>query len=812
MRIAAAAGLPIEALLPEIQAAFVAGNRLLIEAAPGAGKTTTVPLALLDQPWLQGQQIWMLEPRRLAAQAAARRLASNLGEAEVGGTVGLVTRDERRHSSRARIVVLTEGVLTQRLQRDPELEGVGCVLFDEFHERSLQADLGLALCREVQSTLRPELRLGLMSATLGGENLAQAFEAPLISSPGRGFPLSIQHRPLSLEQALDGGLRRLLAEILAAPGGSVLVFLPGEAEIRKAAASLHGLQRPVHPLYARLAPAQQQAALVGPERRVILATAVAETSLTIAGVDCVVDAGWARYVEADPAAGYGRLVTRRVSTAQATQRAGRAGRTGPGQVWRLWSDEELLAAALPPDLRRADLSRLALELARWGSADLPWIDPPHPPLLDQARQSLQTLGLLDARHALTPLGRAVARWPLEPRWALLLQRAAEMSDEQEKAHLLRLLTLLSAEQPLPNEPVDLEELLLAWEAGRLGAEARQGLDRNLKRLQRLLRSESPHPAQERPALEALIEAFADRIAQNRGGAGRFRLSGGGGASVPERHALAHTPFLLVLDIAGGREGRIRRALPLAEADLRRGLGERIVQRSTYALDPASGRVQGRREERLGELQLSSQPLPQPSAEACAAALLEALRGEAWERLQWPEELLQLQARVAWLRARGVDLPACDGPSLQAEIDHWLGPFLSSCQSLSAVSQVLAEGLAYRLGAGMSQVQRLAPAHVDCAGQRHRLDYRPDPGPVLSIRVQQLFGLAQGPRVLDAQEAVCLHLLSPARRPLAVTSDLASFWKQAWPEVRKQMRGRYPKHPWPEDPVSASPPAPRAPRT
>jgi len=800
--------LPVFQALPALCAALEVHPRAVLQAAPGAGKTSTVPLALLDAPWVEGRQIWVLEPRRLAAQAAARRLAQNLGDPRVGERVGLITRDHRLISAQTRIVVLTEGVLTQRLQQEPELAGVAAVIFDEFHERSLQADLGLALCREVQDSLRPDLRLLLMSATLDGEGLAQAIDAQLVSCPGRQYPLTIRHRMLSLDQALDSGLRQLLREVAAEPGGSVLVFLPGEGEIRRAMQALEGSALPVFPLFARLSNAEQQQALDSDERRVILATAVAETSLTIQGVDTVIDTGWARYPEFDPVAGYSRLVTRRVTRAQADQRAGRAGRNGPGQVWRLWNSEELLAEALAPEIQRVDLGRLMLELARWGSAELPWLEAPHPGRLAQARELLLLLDVIDQRGALTTRGRVVAKLPVDPRWGVLLA-FAQAAPPGIRKQLVGLASLLSADQPLPREPVDVEALYERLQQGRLQAALQREAERRAQRFDQLLGAASASPLPPTPGwIEALAETFPDRIAQQRGGRGRFRFSGGGGGRLPEQHALADAEFLVVLDVDGGREGAIRRALPLSSATLMDATQHRQRVVEQLAFDAERNRVVRSEQRQLGALILSERVLPLDAQADVSSVMLEALSGPLWEAISWPPALLQLRARVTLLRSAGhADLPDCEDEALRTDAADWLGPFLIGVRSPRDLSgELLAQALDYRLGGARSRVDQLAPARVAINGKMHRLDYRSENPPVLAAPVQWFYGLSEGPSIDQGRRPVCLHLLNPAQRPLAVTRDLNSFWNNAWREVRGQMRSRYPKHDWPENPEQAPLPA------
>lgn len=811
MRADFATGLPIAGYLSTIVETLGKERRLVLQAEPGAGKTTTVALALLQSPWLQGQ-VWLTQPRRLAARAAAQRLAINAGEQQPGGLVGLQTRDQSLLSAKNRIVVMTEGVLVQRLQQDPELRGVGAVLLDEFHERSLPADLALAMCSEIAQSLREDLALVLMSATFQGQSLHERWAAPQIQCPGRSFALQYHYRPQSLQQALDAGLRQLLQEILGRPGGSILVFLPGEREIAQAAQGLASLGCPVFPLYARLKPLEQQAALDSPQRRVILATAVAETSLTVQGVDTVIDAGWSRYAEYDPRAGYSRLVTRRVTQAQAEQRAGRAGRLGPGQVYRLWSAEELLPAALAPEIRRADLSPLALEVARWGSAELPWVEEPHAGRLAEARGRLQQWGALDPGGRLTEHGTAMSRWGVDPRWASLLEQGHALATGAEQYTLLGIAAIGTADVALPSDALDLEALLQAWAAKALPRHVLGALDQALRRLRaRAPRTWAPTSGPwevSASVREACARAFADRIGQQRGGIGRFKLSGGGGAVLRGDARLAGQDYIVVLDVSGGPEGQIRRALALQQVELERALAELLLEQENVNWDSSRGQLNGRRQRRLLELVLSESAAPLPQdADQLGQELLRALLSEAVDQWPWTPALRQLQARVAWGRATGLAWPDCSDPALQAEAQDWLAPFLRGMSSVEQMrkAQVLEQGLAYRLQQVWADVQRFCPPTVCIHDHAWAVDYLPAEGPVLAIPVQQMFGLSSSPCLGPHQQPVLLHLLSPARRPLAVTRDLASFWAGAWAEVRAQMRGRYPKHDWPVQPELAQPP-------
>ncbi|MFP5464659.1 MAG: ATP-dependent helicase HrpB [Gammaproteobacteria bacterium] len=812
--------LPIDEALPTLRAALDDHPAVVLEAPPGAGKTTRVPLELLAAPWLGDQKILLLEPRRLAARAAARRMASQLGEAE-GRTVGYRTRLDSRVSAATRIEVITEGILTRLLQADPALTGVGLVIFDEFHERSLQADLGLALCLQAQALLRPELRLLVMSATLDGAAVADLLGgAPRVSSAGRSYPVSVRYLPGDgpLEGRIVAAIRRALAE----ETGSLLVFLPGTPEIRRLAAGLDRADLPagvrVCPLYAGLDAAAQDAAITAPPagaRKIVLATSIAESSLTIDGIGAVIDSGLSRHTRFNPRTGMDGLVTVPVSRAAADQRAGRAGRLGPGVCFRLWSEAEhgRLPAYAAPEIAVADLAPLALELALWGvrdPAELAWLTPLPAPHLAQARQLLQALGALDGDNAITPHGRAMAGLGLPPRLAHLLLAGAS-------ADACLLAALLAERDILRRTPgqapaVDIELRLAALRSGRAGGDVDRAAFDAVLHLARRLQSRLPAATGEPRSCGVLLAlAFPDRIAQRRA-RGSYRLAGGRGATLDVADALAGAEFLVVAELDDvGDNARIRLAASIERSEIEAVCAPLIETAEEARFDVASGAVQARRVQRLGALVLADDPVPQPSAAAIAGALLEAIARRGVAALPWSDADRQLRARVALMHRLEPEAgwPDLSDAALQAGLADWLGPYLPGLRRLddladgrlrTALSSLLDHAQARRLDAEL-------PRELTVNGRARAIDYSADT-PVLAVRLQDLFGQHDTPRLAGGRLALVLHLLSPAGRPLAVTADLAGFWRGAYMEVRKQMRGRYPKHPWPEDPLHATPPAPR----
>ncbi|WP_370515096.1 ATP-dependent helicase HrpB [Paracoccus sp. S-4012] len=789
--------LPIDPVLPELRAALQRAGRAVLVAPPGAGKTTRVPLALM--PDIRGR-IVMLEPRRLAARAAAQRLAEALGEAP-GGAVGFRIRGEAVPG--ARIEVVTEGILTRMLQSDPSLPGIGAVIFDEFHERSLNADLGLALAWEARGALRPDLGVVVMSATLDAAPVAALLDdAPVIRAEGRAFPVETRW----LERPLPGGVRleaeaaRLIARAFDETAeGTILAFLPGEGEIRRVLGLLADLPAEVLPLYGALPYAAQRAALASPApdapRRIVLATSIAETSLTIPGVTVVVDAGRARRARFDPASGMSRLVTERASRAEAEQRRGRAGRVAPGVCYRLWAkaEEGAMPGFAPPEIETADLAPLALELAAWGSQageGLAFLTPPPAGTLAEARMLLAQLGALDAEGRITGHGQALAKLPLHPRLGHMLARAGCGAAE--------IAALLSDRDPLRGGGADLAPRLAAIRGGRVAAEADAAalarIRAEARRLARLAPATAPHPGLSPGGMASL--AYPDRIGLRRPGeAPRFLLSGGRGAVLDAADPLRDAPLIVALDLDGaGREPRIRLAAALPEAELRALHGGRITREDSVVWSARENRVLARRQERLGALALSDAPLPDPDPEAIAAAALDGLRALG---LPWTPAAARLRARIALTGEDTSDAALLADPG-------WLLPFLHHRRTAADLRGLdLSEPLLARLGwDGRQALDRIAPSHFQTPlGRRIPIDYAAET-PSIEVKLPELYGVSAHPTV--GGQPLRIALLSPAGRPVQVTTDLPGFWDGSWPEVRKEMRGRYPRHPWPEDPRAAQP--------
>ncbi|MDS4032091.1 MAG: ATP-dependent helicase HrpB [Candidatus Contendobacter sp.] len=825
--------LPIEPVLPAIRAALRESTALVLQAPPGAGKTTGVPLALLDEPWLAGRSILLLEPRRLAARAAAARMASLLGEA-VGQTVGYRIRFDNQASRQTRIEVLTEGILTRRLQRDPTLDGVGLVIFDEFHERSLHADLALALCLDSQRGLREDLRLLVMSATLDGAAVARLLgDAPIVTSEGRAHPVTRHYLPRDPDGVDFSAVVRTVLTALPRHAGDLLVFLPGGGEIRQIRRRLEaepacaGLA--LGPLYGDLpGDAQQRALLPDPEgrRKIVLATPIAETSLTIEGVSVVVDAGWTRVPRFDPRAGLTRLETVRITADAAEQRAGRAGRLGPGVCYRLWSEstQNRLRPRRDPEILDADLAPLALELAQWGVNDplaLAWLNPPPPGALAQARALLIELEALDEQGRLTPTGQDLAELPTHPRLGHLLRRGVALGHGALAADLAALLEerdLLRGEHPFG---CDLTARLEALQAFRRDG-ARRGpadpaacvrVDQAARRWRQLLRvgpgPETPPAAEIIGLLLAL--AYPDRIARRRdGGADRYLLANGRGARLLAGDPWLGCDWLAVAHLdAGASEGRIWLAAPVDPADLETQLAARVRTVAEVHWDDRQAAVVARRQRRLGAVILDSAPLASADPVLLRQAMLAGVHRMGLDSLPWSDELRDWRARVLSLRHW---FPTDGWPDvadgwLAEHLDEWLAPWLDGITRREHLQRL---DLAAALQALLDHRQRarlneLAPTHLQVpSGSRLRLRYTPGEPPVLAVKLQELFGLADTPRIANGRIAVTLHLLSPAQRPIQVTQDLRGFWERTYAEVKKELKGRYPKHPWPDDPWTATP--------
>ncbi|MBL8669859.1 MAG: ATP-dependent helicase HrpB [Alphaproteobacteria bacterium] len=836
--------LPVDDALPTLRAALAAGRGAVLQAPPGAGKTTRVPLALLDEEWLAGRRIVMLEPRRLAARAAARRMADALGE-RPGGTVGYRTRFDSAVGAATRIEVVTEAILTRRVQADPGLEGVGLVIFDEFHERNLQADLGLALCLEARAALRDDLRILVMSATLDGAPVAQLLgDAPLVTSTGEAHAVETVWRDAAVEGRIEPAVAATVRRALAECDGDVLVFLPGEGEIRRVESLLDGERAAgviVAPLFGAL-PAERQDVALAPappgKRKVVLATAIAETSLTLPGIRAVVDSGLARIAAFDPGSGMGRLVTERVSQAGAAQRQGRAGRTAPGRCYRLWprSAHGALAPFARPEILMADLAPLALDLAQWGArqaSDLRWLDQPPPGPLAGARELLSRLGALDVGGAVTAHGRAMAALPCHPRLAHMLLHARELGLAALACDVAALLEERDVlRRDAGGADADLR-LRLALVHGRAGGEAGRAdapaVDRVRQASRQFRRLLGVPASPERGAIGdgtggldgagiLVALAYPERIAQARAGArGSFRLASGRAASLPAADALAGAAMLAVADLDGdAQDARIRRAAAVEQAAIESVFAAAITDSDTVAWDRRSQDVLARRERRLFALVLKEGPARDAPAASYVAALIEGIRARGLDLLAWTEAARQLRHRVDFLRRSDAagDWPDWSDAALLADLDDWLAPFLDGMRRVADLGRVdVAALLGDRLAWDKRRaLDRLAPTHmVVPSGSRVPLDYGAGDVPVLAVRLQEMLGCADTPRVADGRVPVLLHLLSPARRPLHVTRDLAGFWSGVYRDVRADMRGQYPRHPWPEDPLAAEPTARAKPR-
>lgn len=815
--------LPIDSLLSEIRATLAEHVSLVIEASPGAGKTTRVPPALLGAAWLQGRKLVMLEPRRLAARAAAQYMAAVLGE-RVGETVGYRVRMDTRVGPRTRIEVVTEGVLTRLLQSDPALGDYGLVIFDEFHERSLHADLTLALILEARQALRADLRIVAMSATLDGAPVAQLLGgAPRLISEGRSFPVDTRYRPLAARASIEAHVANVVRRALTDETGSLLVFLPGGGEIRRVAGILEENLPPdtdLVPLYGDLSQEQQDAAILpaaSGRRKIVLATSIAETSLTIEGVRVVVDAGYARVPRFDPVSGLTRLATVRVSRASADQRRGRAGRLEPGVCYRLWSEGERLEAQTTPEILQADLAPLALELAQWGVTDagqLAWLDPPPSAAFAQARELLRELEALDADGRITAHGRSLVELPLHPRLAHMVIGGVRLGFPW----LACLLAAVLSERDIVAggaRHVGIAErvrMLTAQPAADAGVDRR-----NLKRVQAVARdiarqagiAPQPRISVDHAGL-LLALAYPDRIARRRvGNRPRYLLANGRGAYLSDDDPLSRAEWLAVAALDGNpREARVFLAAQIEERELRELFAPQIVTRDRIDWDEDQGAVRAVRELCLGAIILEQRPLAEPDAQRVAALMLAAIRRHGLDCLPWTTALRNWQARVLLLRrVQGDSWPDVSDEALLRLLEHWMAPFLAGCTRLAHLAGV---PLKQALEALLDYAQRraldeLAPTQVTVpTGRRVPLDYTSGDTPVLAVRVQELFGLAQTPAIAGGRMPLVLHLLSPAGRPMQVTRDLAGFWKSSYRDVKKEMQGRYPKHPWPDDPLHAEP--------
>ena len=814
--------LPILEVTDELARALDHFGAAVLEAPPGAGKSTVVPLVLLDAPWLRGRKILMLEPRRLAARAVATRLAQTLGETP-GGRVGYRMRLDTKVSAATRIEVITEGILTRRLESDPALEDVGCVIFDEFHERSLIADLGLALCLDARRNLRHDLRVLVMSATLDGAAVAALLGgAPRVTSQGRQFPVDVIHarRPVEhVERELASTVLRALHD---APGDA-LVFLPGAAEIHRVARTLDSLGLPpqthVAPLLGELSPEAQDAALrpsANGERKIVLATSIAETSLTIEGIRIVVDSGLARRSRFDPGSGMSRLDTLPVSLAAAEQRRGRAGRLAPGVCYRVYTeaDQRQLPLTTSPEILEADLAPLALDLALWGTAasDLAFLDAPPDAHLAQARDLLTVLGALDADGRPTPMARRMSALGVHPRLARLLLCARRGEASRMASRLAAILTERDFARSRPGERNASLEARLELLEGRsvTGLDVDRGALSRVRRLAGLFEREAGGGSLEAHAGLLLSEAYPDRIGRRRGTTPRYVLSNGRGAAFSGPDSLSQHEFLVVADLDGGdREARIHLAAAVGREALLERLDGEVVTVERIEWDARQERVVAQRERRFQALVLDEAVVPKPDPLRAVPAMLAGIRAMGLECLPLPRAADSLLTRIEFLRRvlpplDAAEWPDCSDAGLLATLDEWLGPYLEGVLRREHLARLdLAAILSARLDYGRTrELDRLAPTHlVVPSGSRIPIDYGSDP-PRVAVRLQEVFGLAATPTVAGGRVALALELLSPARRPVQLTSDLESFWSRGYAEVRKELKGRYPKHYWPDDPRSA----------
>jgi ATP-dependent helicase HrpB len=826
--------LPINEALPALSQALERGRRVLLEAPPGAGKSTIVPLVLLDSDWLGGRKILLLEPRRVAARAVALRMAQLLGE-PVGKTVGFRTRLETRVGRDTRIEVLTEGILTRILQDDSALAEAGCVIFDEFHERSLNADLGLALCLESQQNLREDLRLLVMSATLDLQPLARLLDgAPIVTASGRSFEVETRYVPRRAELHLDAQMAQVVRSALREHAGDILCFLPGAAEIRRLQRALEdGELAPgtrVLPLYGDLSGDAQDAALApaaAGQRKVVLSTTIAETSLTIEGIRVVVDSGLRRYAEFDPVTGMSHLVTAKVSQAAADQRRGRAGRLSAGHCYRLWSEgtQASLAPQTAPEILHADLAPLALEMSCWGAVDassLRWLDPPPAAPLAQARNLLQQLEAIDAETRITAHGRELATVGAHPRLAHLLIKSRSLGAARLACDLAAILSERDILRAAPGAlDVDLRLRVavlrgdtaalppgITADARALNQAKRSSVDWQRRFARGLAESADPH--QSTGILLAL--AYPDRVARARGENGRYLLANGRGAHFAEPQALAKSEFIVAAELDGAeREARIFLAAPVSVEDLEREFSALIADRTEIVWDPQEQAVRARKERRLGALVLESGEIRDADPDAVMTAALAGLRQMGVGALPWKRDLRQWQARVMLMRQFAVPAPEpwpdLSDAALAATLEEWAPPWISGKVRREHFARMdLSNALRSRLSFAQNAIlEREAPTHfVVPSGSRIPIDYLDGEVPTLSVRLQEIFGLHATPSIANGRLPLLLKLLSPAGRPAQITRDLVSFWNRGYHEVKKDLKGRYPKHYWPDDPYTAAP--------
>lgn len=821
--------LPVEEILPELRTILGPGRRLVLQAPPGAGKTTSIPLALLDETWLASKKILMLEPRRLAARAAATRMAALLGE-PVGATVGYRVRFDSKVSAKTRIEVITEGMLTRRLQVDPELQGVGLVIFDEFHERHLHSDLALALCLDAASALHDDLALLIMSATLDGERLAGWLDAPLLVSAGRSWPVEIHYTATPPQGSISTVTATAVRRILPETSGDVLVFLPGAGEINRVAEKLHDLPVVLHLLHGNL-PLDEQQRAINPDaegrRKIVLATNLAESSLTIEGIRVVVDSGWAREARFDPNKGFTHLALTRISRASADQRTGRAGRQAAGICYRLWTEgmQRSLLQHGVAEIMQADLASLVLELAQWGVTDrtrLQWLDSPPAGAFRQAHDLLNGLGALDHRGRITLRGREMLALPMHPRLAYMVLQARDMGLAGNACDVAALL----AERDLfsgsgQTRYCDFAIRLSAMQNWRnhghkgvmpLGAnpQACAAVEHVARQWRKLLGADTPVTDAADKAGMLLALVYPERIAQHQGGSGRYRMANGHATSLGDDCLLPRTEWLAVAELSGNPdENRIRTAAVFQPQWLEELFPEQLAWVEEIIWDTVSETVVAQQTRRYQSLVLESKPLTQAGEAPIRTAMLEGIRQMGLDALPWTDDARQLQARVACMRIwfEQESWPDMSDARLLDSLGDWLLPYLSGIRRREHLVRLKMTEI-LRSTLDWQKLQRLdtaAPTHLPVpSGSHKRLHYTAGEPPVLAVKLQELFGLAETPRIADGKVAVLLHLLSPAQRPIQITQDLQSFWLHTYAEVKKELRGRYPKHPWPDDPMNAPP--------
>ncbi|HXL13241.1 MAG TPA: ATP-dependent helicase HrpB [Bradyrhizobium sp.] len=812
--------LPIDAVLDELARTLANRNAAVLVAPPGAGKTTRVPLALLDAPWAKGKKIIVLEPRRIAARASAERMAQTLGE-RVGETVGYRVRFGSKVSRATRIEVVTEGIFSRQILDDPELSGVAAVLFDEFHERSLDADLGLALARDGQTGLREDLRILVMSATLDGARVAKLLgEAPVIASEGRAFPVETRYLGRKADAPLERQMADAIATALRADPGSVLAFLPGAAEIRRTqnflAERIHDAAIEVVPLYGALEAGVQDRAIAPPpkgHRKVVLATSIAETSLTIESVRIVVDSGVARVPRYEPDIGLTRLETVRASRAAVDQRRGRAGRTEPGVCYRLWDEPQTasLAAYTQPEILSADLSSLVLDLAQWGVSDpstLAFLDPPPLPALKEARSLLRELGALDGDGRITAEGKSLRELALPPRLSRMIMDSHRLGAGEDAAQIAAVLT----ERGLGGDSVDLDARLDQFRRDR---SPRAASARSLAQRWASQVAASEEPLSERGSTSTgvmLALAFPDRVARNRGN-GSFVLANGRGAAVDQASALARAPYVAVAELTGtAAQGRILLAAPITQDEIELRFADQIATADEISFDRSAMALRARRKKTLHAITLSETPLALQASVQTASVLADWLVAWGLDKLPWSKSAKQWRDRVMFLRKAEGDAqqhswPDLSDDALKAQREAWLVPALYDKTSLKELSPGdLSDALTTLLPWDLrARLEREAPTHFEApTGTMLAIDYEAEQGPTIAVRLQELFGLNTHPSIAKGAVPLVLELLSPAHRPVQVTRDLPGFWRGSYAAVRSDLRGRYPRHPWPEDPASAMP--------